>query len=214
MSKKPVAVGLVAILLAMTGAVAVSAQANSNSPPLASDTFIDVQRGHWADEAIGWAIDNGITTGTSATTFSPNDTLTRAQMVTFLHRYDHNVINAPRTGVEDLVDPVVDPVTLSGSGQDVTGAVVLTDGRWRVTVEVENNIDRTFGSNRGTNVIVRALGEDNDQESLVNEITAAGRWTKALAIGDGFLALPNGKVWFEVEGVAQDATWTITIEPL
>ena len=36
--------------------------------------------------AIQWAVENGITTGTSDTTFSPNMTVTRAQAVTFLHR--------------------------------------------------------------------------------------------------------------------------------
>ena len=33
-----------------------------------------------------WAVDRGITNGTSATSFSPNDTCTKAQIVTFLYR--------------------------------------------------------------------------------------------------------------------------------
>ena len=33
-----------------------------------------------------WAVENGVTNGTSATTFSPNDTCTRGQIVTFLYR--------------------------------------------------------------------------------------------------------------------------------
>lgn len=36
---------------------------------------------------MSWAVEQGITNGTSATTFSPNQTCTRAQIVTFLHRY-------------------------------------------------------------------------------------------------------------------------------
>ena len=48
-------------------------------------TFTDMPgREHWAHEAIDWAIDNQITAGTSPTTFSPELTVTRAQMVTFL----------------------------------------------------------------------------------------------------------------------------------
>jgi len=49
-------------------------------------------RNHWAAGAtgggnyIGWAVANGITTGTTATTFSPGSNVTRAQFVTFLHR--------------------------------------------------------------------------------------------------------------------------------
>lgn len=43
-------------------------------------------KGHWAHDAIDWAIVHGITAGTSATTFSPNAGCTRAQVVTFLWR--------------------------------------------------------------------------------------------------------------------------------
>ena len=38
-------------------------------------------------EAVGWAVRNGITNGTSETTFSPMRTCTRGQIVTFLYRY-------------------------------------------------------------------------------------------------------------------------------
>ncbi len=41
----------------------------------------------WQQDAVSWMADTGITTGTSATTFAPDDTLTRAQLVTFLYRY-------------------------------------------------------------------------------------------------------------------------------
>ncbi len=51
-----------------------------------SDTFDDVPVGHWADEAIGWAVANGITAGTGDGQFSPDRPLTRAQKVTFLYR--------------------------------------------------------------------------------------------------------------------------------
>jgi hypothetical protein len=36
-------------------------------------------------KAVLWAVENGVTNGTSATTFSPNKTCTRSQVVTFLH---------------------------------------------------------------------------------------------------------------------------------
>lgn len=38
--------------------------------------------------AVQWAVETGVTSGTSATTFSPNDTVTRAQAVTFLYRME------------------------------------------------------------------------------------------------------------------------------
>ena len=48
--------------------------------------FTDVSTSHWSYPAIKWAVDNKITSGTSATKFSPNATCTRAQIVTFLYR--------------------------------------------------------------------------------------------------------------------------------
>ena len=48
--------------------------------------FTDVKVGAYYYEAVLWAVENGITNGTSATTFAPNDTCTRGQIVTFLYR--------------------------------------------------------------------------------------------------------------------------------
>ncbi len=48
--------------------------------------FTDVPGGQYYTEAVAWAVAQGITNGTSDTTFSPNNTLTRAQVVTFLWR--------------------------------------------------------------------------------------------------------------------------------
>jgi len=48
--------------------------------------FTDVASGEYYYDAVLWAIENGITEGTSETTFSPDETCTRAQSVTFLYR--------------------------------------------------------------------------------------------------------------------------------
>ena len=48
--------------------------------------FYDVPNGAYFYEAVKWAVENGITTGTTTSTFSPNATCTRAQSVTFLYR--------------------------------------------------------------------------------------------------------------------------------
>jgi len=49
-------------------------------------TFIDVPENADYAKAVAWAVQNGITAGTSANTFSPDDTCTRAHIVTFLQR--------------------------------------------------------------------------------------------------------------------------------
>lgn len=51
-----------------------------------NNPFIDVPAGSYYEDAVIWAVDKGITTGTSATTFNPNGICTRAQAVTFLWR--------------------------------------------------------------------------------------------------------------------------------
>lgn len=49
-------------------------------------SFVDVPTSAYYYDAVAWAVENGITNGTSATTFSPDASCTRAQMVTFLWR--------------------------------------------------------------------------------------------------------------------------------
>ena len=48
--------------------------------------FTDVADDAWYADSVKWAVDRGITTGTSATTFSPDNTCTRAQILTFMWR--------------------------------------------------------------------------------------------------------------------------------
>ena len=49
--------------------------------------FTDVAPGAWYYNAVAWAYCNDVTSGTSATTFTPNAAITRQQLVTFLYRY-------------------------------------------------------------------------------------------------------------------------------
>ena len=51
-----------------------------------TNPFTDVKAGAYYEKAVLWASETGVTVGTSATTFSPDDTCTRAQVVTFLYR--------------------------------------------------------------------------------------------------------------------------------
>lgn len=48
--------------------------------------FTDVKESDYFYDAVKWAVEKSITSGTTATTFSPNDACTRAQMVAFLWR--------------------------------------------------------------------------------------------------------------------------------
>lgn len=62
---------------------AIFMKANGNPQ---TGVFVDVPEGSYYEEAVAWAVENGITKGTSDTTFDPNGICTRAQAVTFLWR--------------------------------------------------------------------------------------------------------------------------------
>ena len=59
---------------------------NCRSGTKGSDRFDDVPEDHWANYPVGWAVNQGITSGVSATEFGGPQTLTREQMITFLYR--------------------------------------------------------------------------------------------------------------------------------
>ena len=60
--------------------------AGSPAPKSTAMPFTDVAADSYYERAVLWAVENGITKGTSDTTFSPNMTCTRAQIVTFIYR--------------------------------------------------------------------------------------------------------------------------------
>ncbi len=54
--------------------------------PTVTDTFADIEDGRYYTDAVRWMVEWSITTGTTPTTFSPDDPLTRGQIATFLWR--------------------------------------------------------------------------------------------------------------------------------
>ena len=75
--------------------------AGSPEPTSTNNPFTDVTGGYYY-KAVLWAVENNITSGTSATTFSPNSTCTRAQIVTFLWRFEGSP--APKTTNNPFTD--------------------------------------------------------------------------------------------------------------
>ncbi len=62
--------------------------AGSPEPTTTKNPFTDVKKSAYYYKAVLWAVENGITAGTSSTTFSPDKSCTRAEAVTFLYRYE------------------------------------------------------------------------------------------------------------------------------
>ena len=61
-------------------------RAAGSPEPKSGNSFADVAADAYYAKAVAWAVENGITKGTSETTFHPDETCTRAQGVTFLYR--------------------------------------------------------------------------------------------------------------------------------
>ena len=85
---------MVTVLYRMAGSPEVTAE----------NPFTDVPADTWYTDAVIWASENGITAGTSETTFSPTNSLTREQLATFFYRF------------ADFENP--DPIEITG---DLTG---------------------------------------------------------------------------------------------
>ena len=99
--------------------------------PTAKDTtnpFTDVKADDYFYDAVLWAVEKGITKGTSDTTFSPNDGCTRGQVVTFLWRY------AGETKAENVKNPFTDVA----AGEYYSDAVL-----WAVDLKIAKGMTET-----------------------------------------------------------------------
>ena len=76
--------------------------AGSPEPTGSKNPFRDVKESDYFYKAVIWAVENGVTSGTSATTFSPNATCTRGQIVTFQWRA--NKSPEPKSSSNPFVD--------------------------------------------------------------------------------------------------------------
>lgn len=96
----------------------------SPEPKTASNSFTDVAANAYYCKAVLWAVENGITTGTSATTFSPDAPCTRAQGVTFLWRANGSKAASAAASFTDVAsDAYYAPAVAWAAEQNVTGGV-------------------------------------------------------------------------------------------
>ena len=101
--------------------------AGSPAAKAGSLPFADVKAGSYYDDAVRWAVENGVTVGTSATTFSPNATCSRAQIVTFLWRAQ----KSPAAGSANPFD-------------DVAGSAYYADAvQWAVQKDITKGTGAT-----------------------------------------------------------------------
>ncbi|MEQ8842388.1 MAG: S-layer homology domain-containing protein [Acidimicrobiales bacterium] len=70
----------------------------------ATHVFDDVPDDKFYAGPVEWAFDNDITTGKSPTSFAPEDNVTRGESVTFLKRYNDNIVEPADTALQADID--------------------------------------------------------------------------------------------------------------
>ena len=86
-------------------------------------SFTDVPADAYYAEAVRWAVSQGITAGTSATTFSPNATVTRGQTVTFLWRAAGSPVVAGDSFADVAADAYYAPAVAWAVREGITSGV-------------------------------------------------------------------------------------------
>ena len=151
--------------------------------------FTDVPADAYYAEAVKWAYENGITTGTSATTFGPMETCTRGQVVTFLWRAK----GCPEP--TSTVNPFTDV-----KETDYFYKAVL----WAVENGITNGMtETTFGPKETctSGHVVTFLWRANGQPAAVGESTLveSGKWySNAVAWADSVGLLSGTGIAFAV----------------
>ena len=96
-------------------------QPDAGDPHSFTDVTNDAQ-----DDAISWMANNEITTGTSPTTFAPDDTLRRAQVAAFLHRLAGEPSAPPHSFIDVVAGWQQDPVSWMSHTGITTGTSPTT----------------------------------------------------------------------------------------
>lgn len=179
---------------------------------MAANPFEDVAEGQWYTEPVDWAYNNGITTGKTPTTFNGWDETNRYEVVTFVHRYNENLIDpalealeAEIAALESALDdiPEVHWASIEADGDirrastGVNDSIAETNrlgtGRYEVDFEVEDVSDcQVFVS----------VGSTANGGSLGRSIIALDR------VGD------ESSVWvgvYDASGAAVDADFEVQL---
>jgi hypothetical protein len=120
----------------------------------ATHVFTDVPDDRFYSDAVEWALSNGVTTGTTATTFEPDAVVTRGQSVTFAKRYDDNVVQPRLASLETALPFAVmerdDRTDLTQPNTVTVSVEVTAPVSGHVTVNTSTNIGAPDGGDSGS----------------------------------------------------------------
>ena len=137
-----------------------------------AQTFVDVPENAYYAPAVDWAVEKGVTDGTSATTFSPDAACTRAQIVTFLYRA------AGSPAVKSTVNPFTDVTASDYYYNAVLWAVEngITTGTSETTFSPNESCTRA----QGVTFLYRAVGSAATAKASFTDVSADAYYAPAV----------------------------------
>ena len=175
----------------------VSADIPVNAKRTAS--FADVSSDSYCADAVKWAVENGVTNGTTATTFSPNAACTRGQIVTFLWRAAGSP--APKTTVNPFTDVAADAyyakavlwAVENGITNGTTAATFSPDASCTRAQAVTFLFRSAIANGLEAVTLQELISGFSDAASLPGYAVSAMNWALANGIvqGNGGALMPN-----------------------
>lgn len=193
--------------------------------------FDDVPRGHYAYDAVQWAVENGITEGCGdGRNFCPEQPLARAQMVTFLKRYHDKFASGASPG--SVASPGSSTTgtqaeyMLDGWGSDEE-SISLAAGRYSVSLALEHDkaiqtdfdaIALTVEDSNGRPATLLTV-DTSSSNSAFDATTKSFAGRASFVIGPRLGQLDPGRVYFAVKLTGKDgqtdraswAEWEIVV---
>lgn len=165
--------------------------ADGTTPPAtdnsSSVSFTDVSAGAWYAEAVNYAVENGLFSGTSATTFSPNKKMTRGMLVTVLYRMEGSPETAASTAFSDVLssDYYAKAVSWAASNGIVSGVSADKFAPSKdITREQLAAILMRYAKYKGEDVTASGdLSAFKDSSSISSYASDAVKW----AVGKGYI---------------------------
>ena len=179
---------------------------------MAFHVFDDVPDDKFYAEPVEWAFDNGITTGKTATMFAPDDAVTRGESVTFLKRYNDNVVEPAIAEVQADVDANADDIAALGpmywASIDDDGSIIARSSG------VNSDLSQTRRINEGGYEVDFDLDTVSECHAMVSRSTTAsnnvsnGEVYAELRLGD------SSSMYIQTSdssGTAEDSPFTIQL---
>jgi hypothetical protein len=171
----------------------------------ATHTFSDVPDGKFYTDAVEWAFDNGITTGTSATTFEPDANVTRGQNVTFAKRYDDNIVQPALTSLTAAqafaaTASETDFVTLTGTPTAYVTVSVTAPVAGHVTVNSTAVVTHTVDHGD----VLCEIVESTDIPGSISSSDESAQWHEAGGAGGSAGSLSGTRTFDIAAGASID----------